>query len=527
MSQKHYQYMIPKGVSLGAVKARLKQSVDLTQEPTVNLQRTYYDTFDWRVYGKGETLECEFGENKPSLYLRSLDTGELFYSQKIDHMPKFAWDLPHTSLRKHLDSLLEMRALLPQAKISGKIHLLKALDKRRKTVARVHLEEINVMAPEEEKSHVLGKIINVLPVRGYDKAAQHIIKIIEDELELEPTQDNFLLTTLNVLGRKPGTYTSKLNLHLNPDMRADEATKIVLHRLLDTMEENEVGTREDIDSEFLHDFRVAVRRTRSALGQIKGVIPQKILDRFRPEFAWLGQITGPTRDMDVYLLKFDDYQNSLPVSVQKDLEPLRSFLQEHQKIEQQTLAKAISSSRYRKLINGWRTFLETAAPKRSTLPNAVRPIKEVANERIWRVYRRVLKEGGAITPETAAEHLHELRKTCKKLRYLMEFFQSLYPSNEIKALIKVLKILQDNLGDFQDYEVQVTTLKHFSHQMMEEGKTPAETFMAMGILVESLDKRQHETREEFAARFEQFASADHQKHFKGLFGYKTPEALAS
>ena len=78
-------------------------------------------------------------------------------------------------------------------------------------------------------------------------------------------------------------------------------TKIVLHRLLDTMLANETGTREDIDSEFLHDFRVSVRRTRSAISQIKGVIPQKILDRFRPEFTWLGQITGPTRDMDVYL----------------------------------------------------------------------------------------------------------------------------------------------------------------------------------------------------------------------------------
>ena len=226
-------------------------------------------------------------------------------------------------------------------------------------------------------------------------------------------------------------------------------------------------------------------------------------------------------------LKFDDYRSRLPTLVQNDLGPLHGFLQTHQTIEQRTLAKALNSSRYRKLINGWRTYLDTPAPKRSTLPNATRPISQVANERIWRVYRRVLKEGHAITPETPAENLHELRKTCKKLRYLMEFFQSLYPAQDIKALIKVLKVLQDNLGDFQDFEVQVAKLKEFSHQMMKEAKAPAETFMAMGILVESLDQRQHETREEFAARFQQFAMHENQQRFRALFAIKQPEAIAS
>jgi CHAD domain-containing protein len=143
------------------------------------------------------------------------------------------------------------------------------------------------------------------------------------------------------------------------------------------------------------------------------------------------------------------------------------------------------------------------------------------------VYKRVLKEGRAIQPETPAEALHELRKTCKKLRYLMEFFMSLYPTSEIKALIKVLKNLQDNLGEFQDYEVQVSTLKQFSQQMMAEGNAPAETLMAMGILVEDLNKRQHQARDEFAARFEKFSLPDNQKHFRALFAYKSPETLAS
>ena len=141
----------------------------------------------------------------------------------------------------------------------------------------------------------------------------------------------------------------------------------------------------------------------------------------------------------------------------------------------------------------------------------------MASERIWRVYRRAIREGDAITTESPADDLHELRKTCKKLRYLMEFFQSLYPGGEIKSLIRVLKTLQDNLGNFQDYEVQVATLKEFSHQMVAEGMVPPDTLLAMGMLIDGLERRQHQAREEFAGRYAGFSAQDHQDRFRQLF----------
>jgi CHAD domain-containing protein len=527
MSEQYSQFAVPQQMNLNKIKTKLRESITFKEDQPKKIKRIFYDSFDWRLYSKGQTLEEDPITGESAFYLRSLKSSELLISQRLKEAPRFVWELPPTSLQKHLEPILKMRALLPQANVSSRIHLFNILDKRHKTVARVLLEDNSVFNPSTKKSRHLGKLIKVIPVRGYDKAAERILQILESDLGLTPVEDSLLLTALDALGRKPGDYTSKLDLHLDPEMRSDEATKIVLRRLLDTMKTNEEGTRKDIDSEFLHDYRVSVRRTRSALTQIKGVLPESILNRFKPEFAWLGQLTGPTRDMDVYLLSFDGYHDSLPDSIQKDLDPLRSFLQAHQKIEQRRLAKALNSPRYKKLIRSWRTFLGAPLPKRSTLPNANRPIAEVARERTWRVYRRALKEGKAIHPETPAEALHDLRKTCKKLRYLMEFFQSIYPPEEIKALIKVLKILQDNLGDFQDYEVQVATLKTFSQQMMDEGKTPAQTLMAMGILVESISKRQYQAREEFAERFHRFSLPENQDHYRALFAEQAPEALAS
>ena len=59
-------------------------------------------------------------------------------------------------------------------------------------------------------------------------------------------------------------------------MRADIASKFIYSHLLKAIKDNEQGTIADTDSEFLHDFRVAVRRTRTGLSQLKVVLPDNI-----------------------------------------------------------------------------------------------------------------------------------------------------------------------------------------------------------------------------------------------------------
>ena len=99
----------------------------------------------------------------------------------------------------------------------------------------------------------------------------------------------------------------------------------------------------------------------------------------------------------------------------------------------------------------------------------------------------------------------------------MEFFQNLYPKNEIRSLIKSLKHFQDILGEFQDLEVQEITLKKFSEEMMNEG-VPADTFLAMGVLIQTIDKCRQQAREAFQEKFDTFDQPDIQDAFHSLFG---------
>jgi CHAD domain-containing protein len=510
------EFIIPENLSFEDLQSTLQEITRIHTEPPRTVYRTYHDSFDWRLYLDDSLLEDTRDGNDHTLVWRSLNGDVRCPRLKLNKAPRFVEDLPQGPFRKRLEPVLEMRELVPKFRIRSLTHTLRILNKDEKTVAWLVLEQNTLPRQKGLRSGKLDNRAVIIPVRGFPKPCKALAKQLQKQ-GLYPAADDLMLTVLSTLDETPGSYSSKLNLTLDPAMRADQASKLILLRLLDVMLQNEAGTRTGTDTEFLHDFRVAIRRTRSALSQIKAVFPKRTVDRYKTEFAWLGQMTSPSRDLDVYLLNFDEYRDSLPAAMQADIEPLRTFLIKHQKTENKNLVKALDSARYRRLTSNWRDFLEQPVSERSTLKNAGQPVLEVASDRIWRVFRRAIREGDAISAVSPADDLHELRKTCKKLRYLMEFFLSLYPAGNIKELIRVLKTLQDNLGNFQDYEVQVTTLKTFSHQMVAEGTVPPDTLLVMGMLIDGLERRQHQAREEFAGRYASFSQQKNQARFRKLF----------
>src|SRR4051812_2891590 len=55
------------------------------------------------------------------------------------------------------------------------------------------------------------------------------------------------------------------------------------------------------DPEALHDFRVALRRTRSGLKHSSGLLPKRTRTRFLDEFSRVQRVTGPARDFEVWM----------------------------------------------------------------------------------------------------------------------------------------------------------------------------------------------------------------------------------
>ncbi len=511
------QYPLPSKDNLRRWRERLLESLPLEAESPEQYRIHYYDSFDWRLFRAGKALKWEQRNGDSRCCLCSLgDAGTAVSMPLKQAPPRFSADLPAGRLQQRLNGMLAPRALLPVASVETHSQCLRLSNKEGKTLARLFLEQHKLIGPDAG-SRTLDKQIRLVPLRGYQHAADRISARLEKKFGLETGDHNLLTRALAALGRRPGEYSSRLNIPLDPKLRTDAALRRVLLVLLDAIEANEAGTINDLDSEFLHDFRVAVRRTRSALGQMKAAFPPATLERYRKEFAWMGDITSPTRDLDVYLLKFKGYQAQLPEALREDLQPLHDFLQRHQREEQARLSAALNGERYRKLKRSWRRYLTSPLPERPGAGDARKPIAEVARRRTWRMYRRVMREGLAITADSPPPELHELRKSCKKLRYLIEFFQTLFPGDEIRRLIKELKALQDNLGDFQDLDVQSHTLGQFSAQMREENTVSPRTELAIQTLREALQARMQAVRGDFEARFRHFSRKTNNQRFQRLY----------
>jgi CHAD domain-containing protein len=291
----------------------------------------------------------------------------------------------------------------------------------------------------------------------------------------------------------------------------------LLLRQLDTLEQNVDGVLRDIDTEFLHDLRVAVRRTRSAIKLLREVLPGPLAAHYAAEFKWLGDLTTPTRDLDVHLLGFDAMAAQLRAASPADLEPFRIFLARRRTREFRRLATALRGPRFGALTDDWRKALlelrDTSAPRQRRRPPTA---AQLAVSTTGRAFRRIVAQGRVITGTSAPESLHDLRKRAKELRYLLEFFAPLHDPVAYRKVVGDLKQLQDVLGDFQDSQVQREELQTLAGQMLAAGVAPAATLLAMGEIAAKLVDSQADARAGFARRFGRFAGPAGQQRVRVL-----------
>jgi hypothetical protein len=187
------------------------------------------------------------------------------------YLPGFLWDFPDCELKEYLAPIIKMRALLKLVDIHSVSRPHRVLNQDEKTVARIVYEEIR--SSRNQNAPALVAYLWIKPVRGYPKYSQNLSKRFKAAGLRIDKEESLYFKALAAAGKEPGTYSAKVNIKLDPRMPSDEATKTILRFLLQIMRINQPYIEKDLDTEFLHDFRVSVRRTRSALGQIKSVFP--------------------------------------------------------------------------------------------------------------------------------------------------------------------------------------------------------------------------------------------------------------
>ena len=461
-------------------------------------KRSYYDTFDWRLYRR-KLILYRCGSR---LILQSTRGRRIASVAGRKRSRYFWWDIPVGELQNQLRDCIDMRALSPVISTLSMVDLFRVMNDERKTVARIGLQQL---VRDDGDEHNPLETIVVEEIRGYDTSFRNIVQHCLDLGLRKVGRHSETTRILKRSGRVPGGYGGKFDIALERTISIGDAVSIICLHLLADMERNLEGIVADIDSEFLHDFRIAVRRTRSLIDLFKKILPATVTGHFENEFKWLGTVTGPVRDIDVYLLTKNDYLNMLPPTLRPGLQLFFDELREKRIEELKRLHSHLRSPRYQSLVEDWRRFLND---KEGRLYNGqlLGSCKTCADAMIVKRCRKYIRSGNAITDASTDEKIHRLRIQGKKFRYLLEFFKSFYDESNMTVIVKQMKMLQNNLGEFNDLSVQLRLLNGRLDLLRGRSLKTIRLAAALGGLITVLDAKKMQVRNQFASTYEQVSS---------------------
>lgn len=464
------------------------------------LSFTAFDVFDQTLRKSGRLLL----ETSRSFELLSDDTPLI--SESIKGRPRFLGDFPEGPLKRALNDLSPLRCLLPVGTGVLRQTTLSFVDQSGKTHCRAHLLQIDGQDGRRET------LVKLQGIKGYGKSLSRL----RDHI-VELSGDTASCRTLYTVFPPQAAYDAKPDIRFADSDTALDAANRIISRCIPIMRANESGIIADHDTEFLHDYRVQLRKIRSVLSLFKGVYDDTQTGELKRRFSELAAQTGRLRDLDVYLLKKSEYHALLPESLHNGLDALLDTLRRQRVSEKNKLGRHLRSAAYEREITA---LGEIFSRPKALVPGeqADQPAHSYACERIWQRYRKVRRIALDIGPHTEDAEVHELRIHCKKLRYLIEFFGAAFPQAELKRLLKPLKRLQDTLGLFNDYSVQQQSLQAFLQAPGRRGGARStEIAQSVGALTTVLHSRQLEEREKLMACLAQFNRPTVQQTFTTLF----------
>ena len=354
------------------------------------------------------------------------------------------------------------------------------MDDQSKTVVRIVLDHSAIPGCPAETWPVH---LSVVPVRGYGDQGDRVARILSDA----PACGQHCIGVRAgpaVAGDGPG-LRQQGGHPLDPSMPAASAVATVLETFLTDIEANLSGVIEDIDIEFLHDFRVAVRRSRStreAARRRPAARPGR--GWVTPEFKWLGDLTTPSRDLDVHLLELRRDGRRAAWRPSRPTWSRCARICDRRRERSADGSPRACSRAVRRLLDDWRAGRSTAGRTASADGGSSRADRRLAAER-----RRAClppdgpSTGAAIDDDSPAEDCTTCASGARSCATCSSSSRRCTTRRRTRPIVRTLKALQDVLGRFQDREVQARRSARVADADDGRATAAAATLMAMGELV--------------------------------------------
>lgn len=472
---------------MASVLGVLGDRLGLRVETDDDCERVWLDTADGAIAAAGVVLEHRALATGDAVMVLVRDGRVVARAEPV--MRDVPTTIVGTTLPARFVELVGDAPLVATAPVRSRIVVFARTDAAEKTVARLVVDRTTDAAGAD-----LPMLLEVVPLRGYDRAAVGLVEELGGPIALLPTTAD-VRTRLRVPQRGA--------LSPSTSMTAAEGWRTVLRGLTTVMTDRFPAVLVGDDPEDLHAFRVAVRRIRTLLRDGDEVLTPVERERFRSDFQWLGDVTTPARDADVHVLDHPDFVELLTEARRPDLAPLLDLLVAERDAAHAALVRDLRSMRRAEFGTAWAAWLDDDSrwSGATTAERAEDPLVPVAAAAVRDAHRRLVKDGRAVRKSSPPVVLHDLRKDAKRLRYLLECFAPVFDADAVEVVTQPLRRLQDVLGVYQDSEVQAHALHDLLSNHDEAGSALS---LATGSVIEHLGRRSKIARKEFSKTFERF-----------------------
>ena len=260
-------------------------------------------------------------------------------------------------------------------------------------------------------------------------------------------------------------------LALARGISVDEALGKIFRICADQCAANQDAVLDRSDPEGVHQFRVALRRMRSALVVFKTVLPAEDAAWLEREASRLIDLLGPARDWDVFMT-----ETLAAVRAARPGDETLEFLSvaaEAERARAYEEAEALRAPDYTAFILRFGRWIETAGWRDEANGTVLdRPLARLGRGLLDKRHERVLERGRNFE-RLSDTRLHRLRIALKKLRYAGEFFAAQFPDGKPRPYIRALRRLQDDFGGLNDAAVAERCLKKLLETHRDSGDLAA------------------------------------------------------
>ena len=268
-------------------------------------------------------------------------------------------------------------------------------------------------------------------------------------LEVEPVSKAEYGYRLYAKAKPEIVKASELDLAKCTD--APAALQSMIWSCLFHLQANVPGAVHKLDDEYLHQVRVALRRLRVVLGMVKTLRADDAeLAVLRREVAELSVELGRSREWDVFVTQtLAQVRAHLPVhnGLGDVLRASKRLREQHHKRVQE----ALQAQDFQRLLLRFGAWMNGGCWHKQPAGKAL-GLPGFAAQILRRHGKQVMKRGRKIAAADTGQ-LHALRIACKKLRYSVGLFSSLYAGARVKRYLSMLTALQNILGALNDIAV--------------------------------------------------------------------------